>query len=90
MLDISESYLWKQKSSVMGPQFRAIKESEQQGSGALTNSSHASLFLTKLNGNPGKPDDAPRYNLNFDYSLSVPRFYEETAGHWGIETTKLR
>jgi hypothetical protein len=74
---------------MVGPQFRTIKEAELLGT--VQNQNPVALFFSKGSvsgsGAASASSSSQRSTLSFDYATPVPRFYEEMAGHWGVETS---
>eukprot|EP01102_Stenamoeba_stenopodia_P006527 TRINITY_DN1797_c0_g1_i1.p1 TRINITY_DN1797_c0_g1~~TRINITY_DN1797_c0_g1_i1.p1 ORF type:complete len:686 (-),score=140.70 TRINITY_DN1797_c0_g1_i1:21-2078(-) len=87
MLDTVDSYLWKKKTYEMGPQFRAFKEYEYQQNTTGITSNEINTFLKASSKEQQVDPSQQKYTINFDYTTPVPRFYEESAGHWGVVTS---
>jgi hypothetical protein len=87
ILEKTDAYLWSKRPSVIPPQIRAVLEEELQHSSNSVGSYAIPPTLSFLaqESNVRQPATLlQRVQLTFDHVVPLPKFYEDSAGHWGV------
>lgn len=71
MVENIDSYLWSARPTAIAPQIRYLLDKEIE-------KAHNLLPYVQTFKNSEKPE------LKFDQNVPLPRFYEESATHWGV------